>query len=140
MAKLAVRTSARQRAREADQLPQRTTGGARRAGVLDPGRGLEAEPVIRLEHERSGEILRAEPGIEVAEHDLVDIVRADARMLERLLGDAHDEALDALRVMLTERGVGPAHDTGSHVVLIGSIRDSGHKMLPTGRFGKITVT
>ena len=48
-------------------------GGAGGAGILDAGRGLEAQGIIGLEHEGGGEILGAEAGIEMAEHDLVDI-------------------------------------------------------------------
>ena len=51
-------------------------GGTGSAGVLDAGGALEAQIGRGLQHQRSGKILRREAGIEVAEHDLVDVLAA----------------------------------------------------------------
>ena len=56
------------------------TGGA---GVLDAQRALEAQVRRRLQHQRGGEILRRKAGVEVAEHDLVDVVGANAGVGQR---------------------------------------------------------
>jgi hypothetical protein len=82
-------------------------GRAGGAGVLDARRRLEAQAVVGLQHQRGGEILRREAGVEMAEHDLVDIGGGDAGIGQRLVGDAHDQALDAVSVMsLAEGAVG----------------------------------
>ena len=62
----------------ADALPDRRRAG--RAGILDARRRLEAQAVVGLQHQARGEILGGEAGVEMAEHDLVDIVGADAGM------------------------------------------------------------
>ena len=67
----------------ADALPDRRRSGG--AGVLDARRRLEAQPVVGLQHQAGGEILRRKAGIEMAEHDLVDLVRADAGMVQRVV-------------------------------------------------------
>jgi hypothetical protein len=89
-------------------------GGAGRAGVLDARRRLEAELVVRLEHDRGREILRREAGVEMAEQDLVDLLGADAGMVERLIRDPDDQAFDGLVVELAEFAVSPADDAGGH--------------------------
>ena len=89
-------------------------GGAGGAGILDAGRGLEAQGIIGLEHEGGGEILGAEAGIEMAEHDLVDITGLDAGMGNRLAGHPHDHALDGLGIVLAEGHMGPAHNGRGH--------------------------
>ena len=95
-----------------DRLMDRGRSG--RAGVLDPGRGLEAELVARLEDQGGGEILRREAAVEMAQHDLVHVLGADPRMVERLVGDAHDQAFDRLGVVFSEGRMRPADDTGGH--------------------------
>ena len=59
-------------------------GRAGGAGILDPGRALEAQIGRGLQHQRGGEILRREAGVEMAEHDLVHIGGRDAGIGERL--------------------------------------------------------
>src|ERR1700721_3073292 len=51
-------------------------GGAGGAGILDARRRFEAQVGRGLQHQRSGKILRREAGIEVAEHNLVDVARS----------------------------------------------------------------
>ena len=89
-------------------------GGTGGAGILDAGGALEAQIGRGLQHQRSGKILRREAGIEVTEHDLVDIARGNARIRERFIGHTHDQALDGLAGKLAEGGVGPADDAGGH--------------------------
>jgi hypothetical protein len=89
----------------------RRAGGA---GVLDTRRGLEPQLRVRLQHERRREILRGKPGVEMPQHDLVDIISRDACMRQRLVGDAHDQAFDALGVQLSEGRMRPAHDGSRH--------------------------
>ena len=52
---------------------------AGRAGVLDAGGALEAQVGRGLQHQRRGEVLRREAGVEMAEHDLIDIARPRRR-------------------------------------------------------------
>ena len=87
------------------------TGGA---GVLDPGRRLEAQLRVGLQHQRGGKILRREAGVEMAEHDLVDVGGRDAGIGQRLVGDPDDEAFDGLGVELAERRMRPSDDAGGH--------------------------
>ena len=44
-----------------------------RAGVLNARGRLEAQFGVGLQHQRGREILRREAGIEMPEHDLVDV-------------------------------------------------------------------
>ena len=92
-------------------MHRRRAGGA---GVLDPGRTLEPQIRRRLQHQRGGEILRREAGIEMTEHDLVDIGRRHAGVGERAGRDPHDQALDGLAVELPERRMGPSDDASGH--------------------------
>ena len=94
-------------------------GRSGRAGVFDPGRALEAQIGSGLEHQRGGEILGREAAVEMAQHDFVDVLGLDPGVGERLLGDAHDQALDGFAFELAERGVGPSNDAGGHDGLLG---------------------
>jgi hypothetical protein len=89
------------------------TGGA---GVLDPGRALEAQIGRGLQHQRRGEILRREARVEMAEHDLVDFARPNAGIRQRLVRDPHNQAFDGLALKLAKAGVGPPNDAGGHDV------------------------
>ena len=93
-------------------------GGPGGAGILDARGALEAQVRRGLEHQRSGKILRREAGIEVAEHDFVDVARRNAGVGQRVGGHAHDQALDGLAGKLAEGGVGPADDAGGHCSLL----------------------
>ena len=87
------------------------TGGA---GILDARGRLEAQRGIGLQHQRGGKILRREAGIEMPEHDLIDVAGGDAGISQRLVGDLDDEALDGLGIELSERRVRPSNDAGCH--------------------------
>ena len=63
-----------------DALPDGGRPG--RARILDACRRLETQAVVGLQHEARCEILGGEAGVEMSEHDLVDIVGADAGMVE----------------------------------------------------------
>lgn len=86
------------------------------AGILDTGRGLEAQAVIGLQHQRSGEILGREPGVEMPQHDLVDIVGPETGILQRRARHARDEPLDGFGVLSAEGCMGPSDDTCCHGV------------------------
>src|SRR5205085_2692756 len=103
--------------------PDRLMHGGRsgRAGVLDPGRALEAQVGGGLQHQRGGKILGREAGVEMAEHDLVDLLGLDPGVGERTLSDAHDQALDGFTFELAERRVGPSNDAGAHDNLLGRV-------------------
>ena len=101
-----------------DRLEALMHGGrAGGAGVLDPHRALEAQFRRGLQHQRGGEILRREAGVEVAEHDLVDIARPDPGVGQRLARDPHDQALDGFAFEPAELGMGPSDDASGHGVL-----------------------
>jgi hypothetical protein len=89
-------------------------GGTGRAGILYPGRALEAQIGRGLQHQRGGEILRREAGIEVAEHDLIDIARFDPGIGNRLARHFDDQAFDRFAGELAERCMRPAHDARGH--------------------------
>ena len=89
-------------------------GRAGGAGILDPGRSLEAQIGRGLQHQRRGEILRREARVEMAEHDLVDFARPNAGIHQRLARDPHDQAFDRLTLKLPEAGVRPSDDAGGH--------------------------
>ncbi len=90
-------------------------GGAGRAGILHAGRALETKIGRGLQDQRGGEILRREAGVEMTEHDLVDILRRDAGIGQRLAGDVDDETFDRFAGELAERRVGPTYDASGHV-------------------------
>lgn len=85
-----------------------------RARILDARGRLEAQFRIGLQHQRRGEILRREAGVEVPQHDFVDIGRGDAGIGKRLGRGADHQALHRLRIELAKRRVGPSNDTGCH--------------------------
>ena len=98
-----------------DRLQALVHGGRTgRAGVLHPQRALEAQIRRGLQHQRGGEILRREARVEVAEHDLVDVLGLDAGVGQRAVGDPHDQALHRLAVEPAEGRMGPAHDAARH--------------------------
>ena len=72
-------------------------GRAGGAGVLDPGRGLEAQGRVGLQHERAGEVLGDEAAVEVAEPDLVDLGGLEAGIGDGRGRGLDDQALDVLR-------------------------------------------
>ena len=90
-------------------------GGTGRAGVLDAGGALEAQVGRGLQHQRGGEVLRREAGIEVAEHNLVDVLCRNSGVGERLARDLDDQTLDGLAGELAEGRMRPSHDAGGHV-------------------------
>ena len=101
-----------------DEVETLVNGGrAGRAGVLDPGGGFEAQAVVRLEHERRGEVLRGEPVVEETDVDGVHVIRRDARVRHRLGGDPGDERLDVLAFEPAELRMRPACDATRHVLL-----------------------
>ncbi len=93
-------------------------GRAGGAGILHPGGALEAQISRGLQHQRRGEILVREPGIEVTQHDLVDVARPDPGVAERLLRDPDHQALDRLSLEASELGMGPTHDASRHGSLL----------------------
>jgi hypothetical protein len=99
-----------------DRLMYRGRAGG--TGVLDPARALEAQVGRSLEHQRGSEILRREPGVEMPEQDLVDIGSGNPGIGERLLGDAHDQALDRLALEPAEGRMSPANDASRHGALL----------------------
>jgi hypothetical protein len=60
-------------------------------------------------------VLRREAGIEMAEHDLIDLVGGDAGIDQRVGRDRDDQALDGLGILLAERRMRPANDLLSDV-------------------------
>jgi hypothetical protein len=88
---------------------------ARRAAIdVKPWRGLQ--------HQRSGKILRRKAGIEVAEHDLVDVFGLNAGVGQRFAGHFHDQAFHGFAGKLAEGGMRPTHDAGCHVALLAEFR------------------
>src|SRR3546814_4543141 len=65
-----------------------------RSGILHPGRRLEAQAVVRLQHQGGRKGLAREALVEVADEDLVDLVGADAGVLER--SEEHTSELQSL--------------------------------------------
>ena len=96
----------------ADALMHR--GRSRGAGVLHPRRRLEAQLRIGLQHQRGGKILRREAGVEMPEHDLVDVGGRDAGIGQRFVRHPDHEALDRLGVEFPERRMRPSDDAGCH--------------------------
>ena len=92
-------------------MHRRRTGGA---GVLDARRRLEAQLRVGLQHQRGRKILRREAGIEMAEHDLVDVCGGNAGIGQRIGRNLDHEALDGFGVELAEWRVRPSDDAGCH--------------------------
>ena len=93
----------------------RRTGGA---GVLDARRALETQVGGSLQHQRGGEILRGKAGVEMPEHDLVDVLGGNAGVGQRFVRHAHDQAFDALAGQFTEGCMGPADNRRCHRSLL----------------------
>ena len=89
-------------------------GRTRGTGILDAGRGLEAKCGVGLQHERGGEILRAEAAVEMAEPDRIDIGRCDPGIRDRTACRLDDQLLDIAWRCLDERQVMPSDDAGCH--------------------------
>ncbi len=89
-------------------------GGTGSAGVFHPRRALKTQIGGSLQHQGGGKILRREAGVEMAEHDLVDVLGSDSRVRERRVRHAHDEALDAFVAQFAEGRVRPSHDASGH--------------------------
>ena len=87
------------------------TGGT---GVFHARGALEAQIGRGLENERGGEILRGEAGVEVAQHDFVDVPGVDAGVGERLRRYLHDQAFHSFIGQFAERRMRPSHNAGSH--------------------------
>ena len=79
-------------------------GRAGGAGVLDPGRGLEAQGRVGLEHQRAGEVLGDEAAVEVAEPDLVDVGRGEAGIGDGGGCSLDDQALRRSRLSCLPKG------------------------------------
>ncbi len=92
----------------------RRTGGA---GILDPGRRLEAKAGIGLKHERGREFLADKAAVHRAEKDRVDIGRGDPGIGERRLRRLDDQRLNVLVLVLAEFRMRPAHDAPAHPAL-----------------------
>ena len=88
------------------------TGGA---GVFHARRALEAQIGRGLQHQRGGKILRRKAGVEMPEHDLVDVFGGDTGVGQRLAGDPHDQAFDGFTAEFTEGSMGPP-DNARHVI------------------------
>ena len=89
-------------------------GRAGGAGVLHPRRALEAQIGRGLQDQRGGKILGGKPGVEMPEHDLVDVFCGDSGVGQRLAGNLHDQAFDRFTGKFAEGSVGPTDDTGRH--------------------------
>ena len=85
-------------------------GRTGRAGILDPGGRLEAQVGRGLQHQRGGEILGREAGIEMTEHDFVDLRGAMPASASASVATPDDQALDGFGLELAERRMGPTHD------------------------------
>ena len=92
-------------------MDRRRAGGA---GVLDPGGALEPQFRQMLQHQRAGEILAREAGIEMAEHDLVDIPGMQAGIGDGGARHLADQGFHILAVMAAEGRMSPAHDASGH--------------------------
>ena len=85
-------------------MDRRRAGGA---GVLDPGRRLEAEPRIGLEDQRGGKLLLHEAAVHRPEKDLVDVGGGNPGIGQRALRHLDDQRFDVAPVMLAEFACAP---------------------------------
>src|SRR5215469_6790853 len=91
----------------------RRAGGA---GIFHTGCALKAQIGRGLQHQRGGEILRREAGIEVAEDDFIDVFGGNRGIGERIAGNAHDKALNGFTAEFAEWAMRPAYDARGHGV------------------------
>src|SRR5204862_745933 len=92
-------------------MDRRRAGGA---GILDPGRRLEAEGGVGLEYQRGREFLLYKAAVHRAEIDLVDIGRRDAGIGKGALRHLDDQRFDVEPIMLAEFRMRPADDAPGH--------------------------
>jgi hypothetical protein len=93
-------------------------GGTRGAGILDPRGALESEFRGGLQHQRGGEILRRKAGVEVAQHDLIDVRGRDSGVREGPIGHLDNETFDGGPVQPAEWRVSPTDDAAGHCGLL----------------------
>jgi hypothetical protein len=67
-------------------------GRAGGAGILHPGRPLEAQVRRGLQDQRSGKVLGREPGIEMPQQDFIDLTGGDAGIGQRAGRGTDDQA------------------------------------------------
>src|SRR3546814_11972981 len=75
-------------------------GGACGAAVLDPGRRLEAEMLVRLQRQRSREVLRREAVVVEAHVDGLDIARRHAGAVQPVHRHPEEQRITALDFQL----------------------------------------
>src|SRR4029453_4023119 len=75
---------------------------------------LEPKGVVGLQYDGAGEVLVREAGVEMAEHNLIHVLRPDPGMIQGLVRGLDDETFDSLVAELAERRMGPTDDTGRH--------------------------
>ena len=92
-------------------MHRRRAGGA---GIFHPRRAFKAQIGRGLEHQRGGEILRREAGIEMAQHDFIDVFRRNAGIGQSIAGNTHDQAFDGLAAQFAEVAMRPADDARGH--------------------------
>jgi hypothetical protein len=90
------------------------SGGTRGAGILHAGRPLEAQIRRRLQNQRGREVLCGKAGIEVAQHDLVDVGGRDACVCKSIGRYPHNQAFDGLSGEFSKGRMGPADDACGH--------------------------
>ncbi len=88
--------------------------GTRGARVLHTRCALEAQVVRGLQDQRGGKILGGKPGVEMPEHDLVDVFCGDPGVSQRLARNFHDQTFERFTGKLAEWTVCPTDDTGRH--------------------------
>ena len=84
------------------------------SGCSAIGRQAFQQPVVRLQHQTRSKILGRETGVEMAENDLTNIIRADARMFKGFRRNLGDQAFERLALKLTEARMRPTDDACGH--------------------------
>jgi hypothetical protein len=93
-------------------------GRAGGTGVLHPAGAFEAQVRRRLKHQCGGKVLGRKAGIEMPEHDLIDIAGADPGIGEGLACNSNDQALDGFTLEPPKGCVRPADDASRHGSLL----------------------
>ena len=94
-------------------------GRAGGAGVLDPGRGLEAQGRDGPAGQRGMELLGDEAAVHVADIDDVDVLGFDAGMGDGLGRGLHDQGFAGLGPRACRTAVGPSDDAGRRGISFG---------------------
>ena len=84
------------------------------AGVFHPCRGLEAQPLVEIQHQRRRETILDHAAVEMSDKDRIHLARGNSRMFQRLGSRVLNQVFQGLAFKAAEFGMAPADDARIH--------------------------